>query len=182
MKTTRLSLSALLGGFTLAALSCGDPSPLGVGSGGLAPAGDLLDPVTLTDPITQSVGLLACSPLAADSATRSIGSEGGTLQVGPHTLVVPPGALADSVSITAVAPADSVNRVTLQPEGLTFAEAASLTMSYANCDGLSSTLPKQIAYLTDALAIIEYLVSLDDVESRTVTGRLEHFSTYAVAW
>src|SRR5439155_26123280 len=55
----------------------------------------------------------------------------------------------------------SVNQVRFFPEGLTFASPASLTMSYANCDALSQLEPKQIAYTTDALAILALLPSVD---------------------
>jgi hypothetical protein len=176
MTTARFRLAARLGGVALVALSCGDPAPLGVSPGAPAAAGHLLG--ALTEPF----GLLACSPLPYDSVTQTIGPEGGTLHVGPHALSVPPGALAAPVSITAVAPPATVNRVDFQPEGLTFAQPALLAMSYANCDLLSSTLPKRIALTTADLALLEYLPSQDDVWSFTVTGRLEHFSTYAVAW
>src|SRR2546427_7966120 len=107
---------------------------------------------------------------------------GGVLSVGPHQLSVPPGALDAPVTITAVAPADTVNRVRFGPEGLTFQEPASLTMSYANCDALTSLAPKQIAYTGDALAILDLLPSVDDLWTRTVTASLEHFSDYAIAW
>jgi hypothetical protein len=169
MKVTRFLLPALLGAVTLVALSCGEPTPVGVES-----------PDLLAFP--QAAGLLQCTPLPADSVTQTIGPEGGTLQVGPHTLSVPPGALADTVSITAVAPSDTVNRVQFQPAGLTFSQPAALTMSYANCKPLALGFPKQIAYTTDALDILEYISSLDDGSARAVTGQVEHFSEYAVAW
>jgi len=62
-------------------------------------------------------GLLSCSVLAADSVTQVVGPDGGTITVGPHTFVIPAGALDDTVSITAVAPSDTVRRVSFQPEG-----------------------------------------------------------------
>ena len=55
-------------------------------------------------------------------------------------------------------------------------------MSYANCDALSQLEPKQIAYTTDALAILALLPSVDVLSQQQVTGQLQHFSTYAVAW
>ena len=55
-------------------------------------------------------------------------------------------------------------------------------MSYANCSGLASLLPKRIAYTSDELVILALLPSVDDVVTRTVTGELEHFSDYAIAW
>lgn len=127
-------------------------------------------------------GLLACTPLPYDSVTATVGPEGGTIQVGSHVLEIPAGALAAPVTITAVTPSDTVNQVRFQPEGLQFQHAAALTMSYANCSLLGDWLPHRIAYTTDALQILEYLLSVDNLPSRTVTGRLEHFSTYAVAW
>ncbi len=168
----------------LAALSCSDPSaptPQADLFGGLPLPPPPLPPPPL--PVPFPTGLLACTPVAADSVTQTIGPEGGTLQVGANTLAIPAGALDSAVSITAVAPSDTVNRVQFQPEGLTFLQPAQLTMSYANCDPLGLLLPKQIAYTTDdLLLILEYLPSLDDLSGQTVTGEVRHFSDYAIAW
>ena len=174
MRVTRCLLGALLGAVTLVALNCGEPTPVGVDTAAPPSRGDL----TLG---ALPSGLLQCSSLPSASVTQTIGPEGGTLQVGPHTLSVPPGALAAPVNITAVATSDTVNRVEFQPAGLTFGQPAALTMSYANCGPLGSLLPKRIAYTTDVLAILEYLPSVDDPQAWEVTGRVEHFSTYAVA-
>jgi hypothetical protein len=178
MKPTRSRclLAALLGGALSVALSCADPSPVGVTGPASAPQRDLLGLSPLP------TGLLQCSPLPAASVTQTIGPDGGTLQVGPHTLSVPAGALDAPVTITAVAPSDAVNQIQFQPEGLTFAEPASLTMSYANCNLLGLPLPPRIVHTTDLLQILEYLQSVANPWSQTVTGRLQHFSVYAVAW
>ncbi len=178
MKANRFLLSALLGGATVAALSCGDHAPLGVHSRAPLPEAQL--PGWLPLP----TGLLRCSPLPYDSVTATIGPAGGTLQVGPHTLSVPSGALDAPASITAVAPSDTVNRVRLQPEGLSFQQPASLAMSDANCDllGIPQPLPKRIVQTTDDLLILGFLPSVDNLASQTVTGQLRHFSDYAVAW
>jgi hypothetical protein len=90
--------------------------------------------------------------------------------------------LAQPVLITAEAPSDSVNSVRFTPEGLRFVRRATLTMSYANCNLLGRLVPKRIAYTTDALDILSYLLSLDDFVHQRVSGRLEHFSRYALAW
>jgi hypothetical protein len=173
MKAKRFLLPALVG-VTLVTLSCDGATPVGIDAP--APArGD----VSLWPSLS---GLLQCSPLPADSVTQIIGPDGGTLQVGPHTLFIPPGALAAPVSVTAVAPSDTVNRVVFQPAGLIFSQPAALTMSYANCGPLGSLLPKRIAYTTDALEILEYLRSFDAWWAQKVVGRVEHFSTYAIAW
>src|ERR1700674_4413611 len=120
MKVTRCLLGALLAAVTLVALSCEAPTPVGVDS----PAPPLLGDLILSPPPS---GLLQCSSLPSASVTQTIGPEGGTLQVGPHTLSVPPGALAAPVSITAVATSDTVDRIEFQPAGLTFSQPAALT-------------------------------------------------------
>lgn len=173
MITHRFLRPVLTGAALLAVLSCERSSPLGVESH--APNAGLLG-------WAPSVGLLRCSPLPADSVTQTIGPEGGTLSVGTHRLTIPAGALAAPVTITAIAPSDTVNQVRFFPEGLTFASPALLTMSYANCDLLYGLVPKQIAYTTDDLSILALLPSIDDFWGQRVTGSLQHFSTYAIAW
>ena len=128
-------------------------------------------------------GLLQCSNLPYASATQTIGSGGGTIRVGPHTLTVPAGALLSPVVITGeLVTGRGVNAVRFQPEGLKFRRSAYLTMSYANCNLLRRLLPKRIAYVGDALNILSYLLSIDNVLGTKVTGRVDHFSNYAVAW
>ena len=101
---------------------------------------------------------------------------------GSHSLVIPAGALASPTMITAVVASGTVNAVRFEPEGLQFQRSAYLTMSYANCDLLHSLAPKRIAYTTDALDIVEYLRSTDNLFAQQVTGELHHFSEYAIAW
>lgn len=172
MKPARLLWVAALGSLVLA---CGETAPVGVGTAPAAPPARL-------DWQNPPIGLLQCTPLPYDSTTQTIGPEGGAIQAGPQVLRIPPGALADSVTITMVAPSDTVNRVRFQPEGLTFAYPARLTMSYANCPLLGQLLPKRIAYTTDDLVVLEYLLSIDNLWAQQVTGQVNHFSNYAIAW
>jgi hypothetical protein len=176
MKGRRLVRAALLGAASLLLLSCAGPAPLGVDSG-TRPDALLGFPLPL-----PNVDLLTCTPLPYDSVTQTIGPEGGRIAVGGHTLTVPPEALDTQVTITAVAPSDTVRHVRFQPEGLAFEEPASLTLSYAGCSLLGSLAPKRIAYTNDAFQILYYLPSLDDLVAQTVTAQLHHFSEYAVAW
>jgi hypothetical protein len=126
--------------------------------------------------------LLACPPQAEVRAQKNIGPGGGTIQIGPHTLVVPAGALSSTVTIAAVAPSDRVVSVRFAPEGLRFARPARLTLSYAHCPILPRLLPKRIAYTDELLAILELLVSVDDLIGQRVSAQIDHFSRYAVAW
>ena len=132
--------------------------------------------------LVEGVQVLACAPMAADSATVAVGPSGGTITVGPHRLTIPSGALDSTVTITAIVPSDTVNRVELEPTGLGFHTPATLEMSYANC-GLTSLLPlHRIAYIDANWDILDVLASLDDVAARRVSAPLHHFSDYAVAW
>src|SRR5207244_11659047 len=116
------------------------------------------------------------------TATPAVRPAGAGIKTGPHRPSIPAGALGAPVTITATAPSGDVNRVQFQPEGLVFQRSAALTMSYANCNLLGKLLPKRIAYTSDALTILSYVLSLDNLFSRNVTGRLDHFSNYAIAW
>ena len=129
-------------------------------------------------------GLLYCSPLPSVTTTQIIGPAGGSISVGPHTLIIPAGALSQAIAITAEAPSDSVRSVRLLPEGLTFAagKPARLTLSYSGCSLLGTLVPKRIAYTTDLLELLQLLPSIDDVLRRQVSAPLEHFSRYAVSW
>jgi hypothetical protein len=174
MKMTRLLLLTLLVGASPAVSSCNDAVPLEVS--GPAPSTDLLGG------LGRRLNLLQCSPLPSATATQTIGPAGGALQVGPHSLTIPPGALSGPVTITATAPTGTVNSVQFQPEGLTFVLPASLVMSYANCAVPGLPLPKRLVFTDDSGTILEVLLSLDARSSETVVGPLRHFSHYAVAY
>src|SRR5438876_11968167 len=127
---------------------------VGVLLGMVGCAGDSPTPL---EPPSASLGLLGiniqlltCSPLPYAKSSASIGSEGGTLVFGPHTLVVPQGALANRVTITAEVISDNINSVRFSPEGLRFSKSAALTLSYSNCFGLGMLLPKQVAYTSES--------------------------------
>ena len=153
--------------------SCSDPTQPQAPTPSTSLIGSLLGPT----------GLLKCSNLPYDSSTVTIGPTGGTISAGPHWLTVPPGALLRPTAITMTAPTgQGVNAVKFKPVGLQFLAPAALNMSYANCSLLGILLPKRIAYTDDNLNIISYLLSLDNLLSKRVTGKVNHFSEYAVAW
>ncbi len=173
MKARRLIASVLL---VVVALACTDRTPTSVA---VAPAPD----ASLIGSLLGATGLLKCSNLPYASSTKTIGALGGTISAGPHSLVIPPGALLNPTTITMTAPTGlGVNAVKFQPAGLRFNTPAALTMSYSNCSLLGLLLPKRIAYTDDNLNIISYLLSLDNLFSKYVTGQVNHFSDYVVAW
>lgn len=176
MYRTRVLSRLVVGTFVLLG-SCAPDRPDATGVAAVPPA-----PSTLVSELLEPSGLLQCTPLPYASTTQVVGHDGGVLQVGPHFLAIPPGALAAPVTITAEAPVGTVNAVQFWPHGLTFARPVYLTMSYANCNTLGQLIPKRIAYTTDAFEILEYILSWDFFRAQRVTGRVNHFSTYAVAW
>jgi len=186
----------LLLGASLAASNCGTPSPVGVDARAPAlsasrgsPHGDADD---ADDPDEEGDSLVSCRPLPYEAVTQTIGPEGGVLEVRRNWLVVPRGALKEPVSITAVAPSDTLALVRFQPEGLRFQTTAYLVVAYDNCR-VKKTITPRIAHVTDALDVIEFLpaVAISPSDPRfkkvrnghqRIVGQLEHFSNYAVAW
>ncbi len=193
MPLTRIALLAGLLATALVAGGCRDDAPLqpptaapalreSAGREPANPAGPDSSMGSTVDSLVHQGGLLRCSPQPYDSVTRVIGPEGGTIEVGENSLVVPAGALAAPTAITAVAPSDTVDLVRFQPQGLVFRTPASLTMSYENCDLHGVGLARRIAYVGDSLEIVQSLASSDDEHTDATTTRLQHFSGYAVAW
>ena len=183
MKTARFKLSALLLGATLIFASCGEQGPTAPPAPTVAPNANLLGDVgDLLGSSLQKLGLLKCTPMPAAWASKVIGPMGGTITVGPHSFRVPANALGRNVTITAFSPSDKVNRIHFEPTGLKFDKPASLTMSYANCNILGILLPKHIAYVDGNLNILYYLLSVDNLLAKKVTGQVDHFSEYAAAW
>jgi hypothetical protein len=142
----------------------------------------LLEP--LVDPVLQTVlgtvNLLTCSPQPYAQAKAVVGPAGGTIVVGAHRVTIPAGALSAPVAITAEQVRGSTNSVRFQPQGLTFAKPATLTLSYNNC--LLPPLTKRVVYTDERLHVLELIPSLDLRLSRSVNGFISHFSRYAVAY
>lgn len=166
----------------------GDATGGGIGGlgGGLAGAGGGLGGTVndLLGGAVSAVGnitdLLTCKEQKYVSVTETIGSQGGRIRVGEHTLLIPQGALTKKVKIRAEQMRGRTNSVRFSPEGLRFEKPAALTMSYKNC--VLVLLPKSIVYTTEKFKILEVLRSLDLFRRRTVTAPIDHFSRYAVAF
>src|SRR5207245_1410023 len=100
MRVARLGRVALV--LTAAALlSCGEP-----------PLSPVPPPqASLIGGLLQATGLLQCTAMPTATATQTVGPAGGVINVGPHRLSIPAGALGAPVTITATAPSDNVNRI-----------------------------------------------------------------------
>ena len=175
----------------LTVASCADEPPTSPAPAVAPVAGDSanllgLIPVPILDPILDPVlqplvdGLLACPVYTTSTGAKTIGSQGGVLYVGRHSLFVPPGALDRDVRITATAPAGSITQIHFEPSGLQFKRPTALTMSYAHC-GLLGGLTPAIVYVDDSRNILEILPTLGNIFTRTVSAPVDHFSNYALA-
>jgi len=128
--------------------------------------------------------LLTCRPLPYASDVETVGPLGGTLKIGPHTLVIPPGALSQKTVITAQAPSSKYAQVVFSPHGLKFNNKIKpvLTLSYAHCNGLLTIIKPKIVYVDKNLKILETLLSLNISFNKSVSAPLSHFSSYMVAY
>jgi len=126
-------------------------------------------------------GVAQCYPQQYAADVQIVGPDGGELTVGSHSFSVPPKALSKYYVITAEAHAQSQVGVQFSPEGLGFAKAAVVKLSYAKCafpDGAT----KSVVYTDDRWNIKEYEPTADDVTNKLLGGNILHFSQYAVAW
>lgn len=188
MTRSRLLSVALSSLLLLAGVRCSSDAALPTG----LPSAPVAPPVNpsllggLLGGVTNNVlsPLLACTPQPYAADTLVVGTAGGTLHIGPHQLVIPAGALDHDVKIIGDAPVGTVVSVRFQPEGLKFdsRHPASLTLDYRACGLVQNLLPKRIAYTSDQLDILSYLLSVDNLLTWRVTGQVKHFSRYAVAW
>ncbi|MDQ3696398.1 MAG: hypothetical protein M3373_00010 [Gemmatimonadota bacterium] len=140
-----------------------------------------------------------CEPEHYAAVVQIVGPEGATLAMGSHRLQIPPGALEDSVVITAEVEVDLVTSVRLSPHGLRFDVPPILTLDYEHCEppGWARTRDhdddddddddddrqaQRVAYITDDEQVLELPVATDRPASKVVEALLEHFSRYAVAY
>jgi hypothetical protein len=178
MRRSRSFLNLILGvAIALAACSNQQAGPVG-------PQPPLAPAFILSSLTGAQVSLPSCDVLPAASVSGSFDQSGGVLQVGPHTLVIPSGALDGAVTITGSIKPDSINSIHFEPEGLQFRRPALLTMSYANCQIVRPLRrPLRIVYTDDLLStLLEILPSMDESSSKAVSANLKHFSQYAVAY
>ena len=181
----RLSLVAL--GFLLA---CGDPTaPVTPVAKPTAPAvmpnANLVNVfnglLNVTNGVTTLIGdLLPCAVTTDQWNTANIGPNGGRLNVGPHSLVIPRGALTRQTQISAHAVRGNHVRVEFSPSGLQFSTPATLTLSYGVC--APKNKPVQVVYLKDDQHVSETEPSKDSRLTKSVAATIKHFSSYAVAY
>ncbi len=184
MKWTRRFFSFGLVLALLAGVSCttADTSPMEPVAQPLEQPSYLLGDVVggAVGPVLGVTELLTCGEQRYEVREETIGRQGGRIKVGRHVLEIPKGALSKNVRIKAEQIRGHTNSVRFSPEGLQFARPARLLLNYRNCSSVS--LPKRVAYTDELLRILELPRSRDYPEYDYVTGAIDHFSRYAVAF
>jgi hypothetical protein len=124
--------------------------------------------------------LLVCG--AHDGATTSVwvGTSGASIQVGNDRLIIPGGALSDSTLITATIPTDTLADIQFEPHGLHFNKDVVLVLSTSGCN-VGTQAPSHVDYLDNDGNVLETLDGTFHGGSHTVTTKIHHFSSYAIA-
>jgi hypothetical protein len=124
---------------------------------------------------------VTCAPHSPVVGTGVFGPSGGTLVIGDSRLIIPGGALRDTVTITGTAAGDGTSRVNFQPEGLHFRKPAALVLSGAGCT-LPSDKEASIVYLGTDGQVLETIEALYLPRWKLVAAPIVHFSAYAIAF
>ena len=181
----RTTAGVLLACSVLAAIACQERSTTSPGAERVASSDELTVPVAkhgLKPMAMWGIGhgkaKLRCLQTGPDTTSALIGPEGGTLRIGLHRLIVPPGALREATLITGSAPSDGSATVVFEPSGLIFDVPATLVFSVKGCD-VPSDYPS-VMYIDDDGRPLEELRSVFDRAREEVTVPISHFSGYQV--
>jgi hypothetical protein len=118
---------------------------------------------------------LNCSPRRLAEGSAWIGPSGGVLQIGPHRLIVPAGALTRKVFISGTVPAGRPFQVDLQPHGLIFRKAAGLILDATSCVDVPD-----IVYLIDQYTQSPPIRAIYSEWWKAIACPIWHFSGYMV--
>jgi hypothetical protein len=154
---------------------------------------DAAHPSTIMSPQTSAVNhdvvggarvtgnATTCSTHANSTDSGVFGPAGGTLTFGSSRLIIPGGALRDTVTITATIPAGDENRVEFQPHGLVFAKAVGLQLATSGC-WVGDQVAPNVVYLSETGEVLETIAAVYDPHWQTIAASIWHFSGYAIAF
>lgn len=122
-----------------------------------------------------------CAPHAASVESGVFGPGGGTLYFAGSRLIIPGGALRDTVTISATIPEGASSSVEFAPHGLQFLKPAGLVLNTASCE-LANPLAPAVVYLAPDGSVLQYIEAVFDPHWRTIAAPIDHFSGYAIAF
>lgn len=117
-----------------------------------------------------------CVPRFSATGAALIGPRGGTLWIGRHRLIVPPGALLEPVRISGSVPQGRPFEIDLQPHGLQFRKAAGLLLDASSCADVPD-----IVYLIDQYTVSPPIRAIYSNWWHMIACPIWHFSGYAIA-
>jgi hypothetical protein len=111
------------------------------------------------------------------SSTALIGPAGGVLMRAQHQLVIPAGALTNTVKITFSMVPSPYLECELKPYGLKFNKPVNLILSYNGvCDGNLDELALKVAYYNPQTQLGALIPKAIDTKLNTVTVDIERFA------
>ncbi len=122
-----------------------------------------------------------CADRRVATTSGVFGPSGGTLVFGDSRLIIPGGALTDTVTISATILDASTSRVEFQPHGLQFAKPAGLLLDTSGCV-LSQDAAPTVVYLSEDGVVLEIIEAVYDPHWKTFAAPIYHFSGYAIAF
>jgi hypothetical protein len=129
----------------------------------------------------QNFHATTCSTQNTVEASGVFGPAGGTLIFGSSRLIIPGGALQDTVTISATIPDGDESHVEFQPHGLQFAKPAGLLLGTAGCS-IDETAVPDVVYLSESGEVLELIPAVYDPHWHTFAASIWHFSGYAIAF
>lgn len=109
------------------------------------------------------------------------GPAGGILAFGNSRLIIPGGALRDTVTISATQLDDGTSTVRFEPHGLRFYKPAGLVLDGSGCD-FPDRAVASVVYVDDAGTVLETIDAFYDPHWKAVAAPIVHFSGYAIAF
>ncbi len=130
--------------------------------------------------------LVQCDSAAPVAGSADIGPQGGRIVVGHNRLIVPAGALTETVHITLTVPGDGEALIALAPTGLEFLKQVRLVFDVRGCDLRpprgARVLSPWAVYVDEDGSIEEWLPAWPNYWAHTVSTAIRHFSGYGLAW
>jgi hypothetical protein len=142
-----------------------------------ATPGSIGGPIINVGDVGRIGRLRGCTAHDAQFGKAIIGPSGGELIVGKHRLIVPAGALTETVTISGTSPADSTPTIYLEPHGLQFRKSAGLILDVSNCTEVPS-----VVYISEIGVLSPPILAVYSTWWLTVAAPIDHFSGYAVAF
>lgn len=127
--------------------------------------------------IDGGAGLRGCTPRDAQVGTATIGPRGGELDVGPNRLIIPPGALTETVQISGTSPAGTTPTIYFEPHGLQFKKPAGLILDASNCTDVPDAV-----YIDEIGVLSDPILAIYSNWWHTIAAPIDHFSGYEVAF